>query len=73
VIDAPLDDVVALIKDIRNNYIWDKFIVVSLWNWADWYQVSINWATTSLFLNPLMHRKPNIWRYFHNQKPTQIT
>ena len=30
VIDAPLHDVVAFIKDLQNNYIWDKYIVVSL-------------------------------------------
>ena len=31
VIEVPFNEVVTLVKDIQNNYIWDKFIVVSLW------------------------------------------
>ena len=33
VIEVPFNEVVTLVKDIHNNHIWDKFIVVSLWRW----------------------------------------
>ena len=30
VIEVPFNEVVTLVKDVQNNHIWDKFIVVSL-------------------------------------------
>ena len=35
VIEVPFDEVVTLVKDIQNNHIWDKFIVVSLCRWSN--------------------------------------